>query len=300
MPETLPPRPQRTRHDSVVEESSDSESLTAKTKTTALATVRNALSSLTSILRFSHAPSAPLILCFATIFLKTFALMSNHLYLQFASKALAWTIADAGYLLFIKALVSLLVLLVLPLAGRHATARRAVPAVAVDAWVARGSLVALAAGSWLVGGASVESGARTAGLAVALVVTGLVLGSAGNGITQTMRGLVAHFAVAPREAGGGEADEEEEEGGSGRGNGSRMGQLYAGIALLELAAVLTGNVAFAALFGLGTRLSSTGSGGAGWGSGWLGLPFYAAGVTFFLGFLCAAKLPMTTSRVQRQ
>ncbi|KAL1638480.1 hypothetical protein SLS56_000289 [Neofusicoccum ribis] len=288
----------RTRHDSVVEESSDSESLTAKTKTTALATIRNALASLTSILRFSHAPSAPLILCFATIFLKTFALMSNQLYLQFASKALAWTIADAGYLLFIKALVSLLVLLVLPLAGRHATARRAVPAVAVDAWVARGSLVALAAGSWLVGGASVESGARTAGLAVALVVTGLVLGSAGNGITQTMRGLVAHFAVAPRGAGGGEADEEEEVGGSG--NGSRMGQLYAGIALLELAAVLTGNVAFAALFGLGTRLSSAGSGGAGWGGGWLGLPFYAAGVTFFLGFLCAAKLPMTTSRVQRQ
>lgn len=183
--------------------------------------------------------------------------------------------------------MSLLVLLVLPLAGAAATKRR-VPAVAVDTWVARGSLACLAAGSAMVGWASVFGGrGGEQGMAVALVVVGLVLASVGNGITQTMRGLVAHFAQG-RPVGGdggdGGGDNEGERRREGEGTGSRMGQLYAGIALLELIAVLTGEMAFAALFGLGTRLSSGGGegedgSGSWWVKGWMGLPFYAAAVS---------------------
>lgn len=185
--------------------------------------------------------------------------------------------------------MSLLILLVLPLAGA-AAARRRVSAVAVDTWVARGSLACLAAGSAMVGWASVfgggGGGSEGQGMAVALVVVGLVLASVGNGITQTMRGLVAHFAQGRRPAGGDGrgGDNEGERRREGEGAGSRMGQLYAGIALLELIAVLTGEMAFAALFGLGTRLSSgdgEGGGGSGswWVKGWMGLPFYAAAVS---------------------
>lgn len=182
--------------------------------------------------------------------------------------------------------MSLLVLLVLPLAGAAATKRR-VAAVAVDTWVARGSLACLAAGSAMVGWASVFGGrGGEQGMAVALVVVGLVLASVGNGITQTMRGLVAHFAQGRRPAGGdgggGGGDNEGERRREGEGTGSRMGQLYAGIALLELIAVLTGEMAFAALFGLGTKLSSGvegGESGSWWVKGWMGLPFYAAAVS---------------------
>lgn len=200
--------------------------------------------------------------------------MSYHLTLKFASKVLRWPLASAGYLLSLKGAVSLLVLLVLPVLGAAATQRRAVPAVVVDTWVARCSLGFLAAGSLCVGGASVfQGGGREMG--VLLVVVGMVLGAAGNGITQTMRGLVAHFAVGvPGASSGGGGDDGEE--GEREGTGTRMGQLYAGIALLELVAVLTGEVAFAALFGMGMRLSRSGFGG-----GWLGLPFYAAGVSTF-------------------
>lgn len=179
--------------------------------------------------------------------------------------------------------MSLLVLLVLPLAGAAATKRR-VPAVAVDTWVARGSLACLAAGSAMVGWASVFGGrGGEQGMAVALVVVGLVLASVGNGITQTMRGLVAHFAQRRPVGGDGDGgDNEGERRREGEGTGSRMGQLYAGIALLELIAVLTGEMAFAALFGLGTRLSSGvegGESGSWWVKGWMGLPFYAAAVS---------------------
>ncbi|KAB2569628.1 hypothetical protein DBV05_g11698, partial [Lasiodiplodia theobromae] len=253
----------------------------------------------------------PLLLCFLTIFLKTFALMSYHLYLQYASRTLRWPIASAGYLLSVKAFMSLLVLLVLPLAGA-AAARRRVPAVAVDTWVARGSLACLAAGSAMVGWASVFGGGGSGGgrgrgggqgMAVALVVVGLVLASVGNGITQTMRGLVAHFAQRRPVGDGGGGDNEGERRREGEGTGSKMGQLYAGIALLELIAVLTGEMAFAALFGLGTRLSSGGGEGGGSGSWWvkgfMGLPFYAAAVIFFLGFVCAIRIPLAVSNSRR-
>ncbi|OJD32597.1 mfs transporter [Diplodia corticola] len=310
LPETAPPRtplPPRPRHDSLVPESPTKPHRPATTTT---------MTTTTSLL---HSFPPPLLLTLLTITLKTFALMSAHTTLQFASRALRIPLASAGYLLSLKALVSLLVLVLLPAAGAAATSRRGVAPVAVDVWVARGSLAALAAGSLVVGAASAAAGAGAGhgagagalGLPLALVVGGLVVGSAGNGITQTMRGLVAHFGKGwegrrgrrnERGAGGGGGrDEGGDEGGpGGEGTGSRMGQLYAGVALLELIAVLTGEMAFAWLFALGIRLSSSeGDGGmrSGWESGWLGLPFYAAGVTFFLGLACAAKIPtMSTTQ----
>ncbi|EKG12357.1 hypothetical protein MPH_10474 [Macrophomina phaseolina MS6] len=137
----------------------------------------------------------------------------------------------------------------------------------------------------MIGGASVfdragGNGKTAAGMAVVGVVGGLVLGAGGNGITQTMRGLVAHFAVG---VAGGDGCGEGEGGERGSTTGSRLGRLYAGIALLELVAVLTGEMAFAGLFGLGTRLArgADDAGGEGEGNGWFGLPFYVAGVSKF-------------------
>ncbi|KAH7056001.1 major facilitator superfamily domain-containing protein [Macrophomina phaseolina] len=298
MPETLPPQPPR-RHDSVVEEHSSSPdtAISTEPKRSSLFQIAR------TFLRRPSLPNTPLLLCLTTIFLKTFALMSNHLTLQFASKTLHWPLASAGYLLSLKAAISLLVLLLLPLLGNVASRRR-LRAVALDTWVARCSLAFLAAGSWMIGGASVfdragGNGKTAAGMAVVGVVGGLVLGAGGNGITQTMRGLVAHFAVGVE---GGDGCGEGEGGERGSTTGSRLGQLYAGIALLELVAVLTGEMAFAGLFGLGTRLArgADDAGGEGEGNGWFGLPFYVAGVTFFLGLCCAIRIPVTRSGSRRR
>lgn len=55
-----------------------------------------------------------------------------------------------------------------------------------------------------------------------------------------------------------------------------MGQLYAGVALVELAAALTGNLTFAAIFGLGLGLDSKIG---------LGLPFLVSTVSLVIQFV---------------
>ncbi|KAK8182686.1 hypothetical protein BC567DRAFT_64953 [Phyllosticta citribraziliensis] len=253
---------------------------------------------------------SPLSLVFFIVFLKTFALASNTLFLQYASAALHWSIARAGYLLSIKGALSLAVLIGLPVLGRWlmgGAARRRTSRVErqeealegeddkdekatgtrmVDVWVARGSLGLLAVGCWCVAGAG-AAGHRGPGV----MIFGLILLSLGNGITQTMRGLVAHFSASscqkPRSSRPSSPCSASSSSPSPRPappRSSGTGNLYGTLVLFELAAILLGNAAFAALYGAGADLN--GGGGA-----WLGLPFWVAGVTFFLAMLVAAALP---------
>ena len=93
---------------------------------------------------------------------------------------------------------------------------------------------------------------------------GSVLASGGSSIVQAMQGIVASFVKS-----------------------TVMGQLYAGVALVELAAGLTGNLAFAGIFNLGLGLDSmTG----------LGLPFFVSTVSLPLLF-ASAKLALQHSKV---
>lgn len=133
---------------------------------------------------------SPLSLVFLIVFLKTFALASNTLFLQYASAALSWTIAQAGYLLSIKGALSLAVLIGLPVLGRWLTGAgvrrgrrnevegqeegiqsedeerdKAIGTRMVDVWIARGSLGMLAAGCWCVAGAG-AAGNRGPGVMV--------------------------------------------------------------------------------------------------------------------------------------
>ncbi|KAK7538922.1 hypothetical protein IWX46DRAFT_235141 [Phyllosticta citricarpa] len=254
---------------------------------------------------------SPLSLSFLVVFLKTFALASNTLFLQYASAALSWSIARAGYLLSIKGALSLAVLIGLPVLGRWLTGggakrrigeverngealedeedgeEKAVGTRMVDVWVARGSLGLLAVGCWCVAGAG-AAGQR----GPAVMVFGLILLSLGNGITQTMRGLVAHFsALGPQKPRSSRPSSPCSPSSSSSSSphpapprSPGTGNLYGTLVLFELAAILLGNAAFAALYGAGADLS--GSGGA-----WLGLPFWVAGIIFFLAMLVAAALP---------
>ena len=79
--------------------------------------------------------------------------------------------------------------------------------------------------------------------------SGSVLYSLGGGVPQVMQGIVASYTSV-----------------------SIAGQIYAGIAMVELLAGLTGGLTFARIFEMGLNLAST------WG---LGLPFFVAAVSLF-------------------
>ncbi|KAK8177915.1 hypothetical protein IWX90DRAFT_411310 [Phyllosticta citrichinensis] len=204
----------------------------------------------------------------------TFALASNTLFLQYASAALHWSIARAGYLLSIKGALSLAVLIGLPVLGRWlmgGAARRRTSGVErqeealegedeeekaagtrmVDVWVARGSLGLLAVGCWCVAGAG-AAGHRGPGVMIFAHVLGFP------------RHNTLPLSAPPHSSG--------------------TGNLYGTLVLFELAAILLGNAAFAALYGTGADMNGS-------GSAWLGLPFWVAGVIFFLAMLVATALP---------
>ncbi|KAK8190256.1 major facilitator superfamily domain-containing protein [Phyllosticta capitalensis] len=273
---------------------------------------------------------SPLSLVFLIVFLKTFALASNTLFLQYASAALSWTIAQAGYLLSIKGALSLAVLIGLPVLGRWLTGAgvrrgrrnevegqeegiqsedeerdKAIGTRMVDVWIARGSLGMLAAGCWCVAGAG-AAGNRGPGV----MVFGLILLSLGNGITQTMRGLVAHFSASTSSktrtsrsssvssSSSRSSSPRRTKQSSSHGHGSGTGNLYGTLVLFELAAILLGNAAFAALYSAGADLSGGESKKD--NNAWLGLPFWVAGIIFFLAMLVALGLPAKDEKRQRE
>ncbi|KAI0398868.1 major facilitator superfamily domain-containing protein [Xylaria palmicola] len=178
--------------------------------------------------------------CLSIIFLTAFSRAANGLFTQYTSKLLDWPIATAGYILSVKSLVTLLTLVALACITQVLERKLGTRPLYLDVWVIRSSLMALTAGAILVA-ASKEP---------VLLISGSLLGSTGNGITQALQGLLATFA-----------------------DRSSTGQLFTGAALLELLAQFSGSLSFAKLFevGLGT--------GSIWG---MGLPFYISGVITLL------------------
>ncbi|VUC35726.1 unnamed protein product [Clonostachys rosea] len=193
--------------------------------------------------------SKKMVLCLTILFLSAFSRMTGVLFIQYTSKLLDWSISTAGYILGVKSLVTLCMLLTLASITQALERRTGVRPLYVDVWVIRSSLVALAVGGIFVAAAKEP----------VLLITGSMLGSAGNGIVQALQGLLATLADT-----------------------SSTGQLFAGAAFLELLAQFTGSLTFAALFDAGLRIESP------WG---FGLPFYIGGILNLL----AAALSFTLS-----
>ncbi|KAK8241233.1 hypothetical protein IWZ00DRAFT_547738 [Phyllosticta capitalensis] len=248
---------------------------------------------------------SPLSLVFLIVFLKTFALASNTLFLQYASAALSWTIAQAGYLLSIKGALSLAVLIGLPVLGRWLT----------GAGVRRGRRNEVEGQEEGIQSEDEERdkaiGAGAAGnRGPGVMVFGLILLSLGNGITQTMRGLVAHFSASTSSktrtsrsssvssSSSRSSSPRRTKQSSSHGHGSGTGNLYGTLVLFELAAILLGNAAFAALYSAGADLSGGESKKD--NNAWLGLPFWVAGIIFFLAMLVALGLPAKDEKRQRE
>ena len=114
-----------------------------------------------------------LIFCLIVTFLNALQTPSGGLFLQFASRRLHWPLAKAGYLLSVKvlalpsflmlpyyvnhglcdpqALISLVVLCVLPAFTRSLEVRRSRHSIFVDLTVIRSSLFLMATGSFIMG-----------------------------------------------------------------------------------------------------------------------------------------------------
>ncbi|GAW21484.1 hypothetical protein ANO14919_110030 [Xylariales sp. No.14919] len=169
----------------------------------------------------------------------------------YTSKLLDWPIATAGYILSLRSLVTLLTLVGLACTTQVLERRLGTRPLYLDTWVIRSSLLALTAGSILVA-ASKEP---------VLLISGSLLSSTGNGITQALQGLLAAFA-----------------------DRSSTGQLFAAAALLELLAQFSGSLAFAGLFDVGLGTGSI------WG---MGLPFYISGLFTLVAGVLSFLLPTT-------
>ncbi|KAI0417171.1 major facilitator superfamily domain-containing protein [Xylaria grammica] len=189
--------------------------------------------------------------CSSIIFMSAFSRAANRLFTQYTSKLLDWPIATAGYILSLRSLVTLLTLVGLACTTQVLERRLGTRPLYLDTWVIRSSLLALTAGSILVA-ASKEP---------VLLISGSLLSSTGNGITQALQGLLAAFA-----------------------DRSSTGQLFAAAALLELLAQFSGSLAFAGLFDVGLGTGSI------WG---MGLPFYISGLFTLVAGVLSFLLPTT-------
>ena len=89
--------------------------------------------------------------CLIVIFINAFSRSSGSIFVQYVSKLLDWPISTSGYLLSIKAAMSLGVLVGLAALTRLMTARPSVRPLYLDVWVARSSLALLAVGNLIIG-----------------------------------------------------------------------------------------------------------------------------------------------------
>ncbi|CAH0022778.1 unnamed protein product [Clonostachys rhizophaga] len=194
--------------------------------------------------------SKNMVVCLFILFLSAFSGMTGVLFIQYTSKLLDWSISTAGYILGVKSLVTLCTLIALASLTQILERRTGVRPLYVDVWVIRSSLAALAVGAVFVAAAEEP----------VLLVAGSLLGSAGNGVSQALKGLLATLADT-----------------------SSTGQLFAGAAFLELLAQFAGSMTFAALFEVGLSLESL------WG---LGLPFFISGILDFLAAALSFTLPV--------
>ncbi|KAL3303963.1 MFS transporter [Colletotrichum asianum] len=182
------------------------------------------------------------------IFLSKFARECSGLFVQYASKVLHWPIANAGYVISVKSFISLVLLILLAGMSTAASRRGEAATLLLNRRVVILSLAMLALGALLVG---LSRDAAT-------LVVGSVFESTGYGIGQALQGTLASFA-----------------------NLSSTGELFAGAALIELLAGLSGTFAFAGLFDLG--LQSRFPRG-------VGLPYFVAAILYAIAVIESLSL----------
>uniref|UniRef100_L2G7W6 Major facilitator superfamily transporter n=1 Tax=Colletotrichum fructicola (strain Nara gc5) TaxID=1213859 RepID=L2G7W6_COLFN len=182
------------------------------------------------------------------IFISKFARECSSLFVQYASKVLHWPIANAGYVISVKSFISLVLLILLAGMSTAASRRGEAATLLLNRRVVILSLAMLALGALLVG---LSRDAAT-------LVVGSVFESTGYGIGQALQGTLASFANPPS-----------------------TGELFAGAALIELLAGLSGTFAFAGLFDLG--LQSRFPRG-------VGLPYFVAAILYAIAVIESLSL----------
>ncbi|KAK2729456.1 major facilitator superfamily transporter [Colletotrichum kahawae] len=182
------------------------------------------------------------------IFISKFARESSSLFVQYASKVLHWPIANAGYVISVKSFISLVLLILLAGMSTAASRRSEAATLLLNRRVVIVSLAMLALGALLIG---VSRDAVT-------LVVGSVFESTGYGIGQALQGTLASFA-----------------------NPSSTGELFAGAALIELLAGLSGTFAFAGLFDLGLQSKFVRR---------VGLPYFVAAILYAIAVIESLSL----------
>lgn len=85
------------------------------------------------------------------IFLNAFSRSSSGTFIQYVSNRLDWPISKTGYLLSVKAMVTLGILIGLAILTRLVTVQTSTRALYVDVWVARSSVSLYIVGNVLIG-----------------------------------------------------------------------------------------------------------------------------------------------------
>ena len=213
-----------------------------------LSRVRNSISALPSV-------SALFVLL---VFLgQAFVVRSaGHFFVQYVSKRFHWTLAEAGYLLSIRGITSMVVLLIgLPALGAFLTSHtplRRSPQMK-DLVLARASSLAMTLGALLMG----------AGDAVPVTVAGQVILTLGDGLIPLCKTILASY-VEP----------------------SQFSTVYTMVSFVQTAGAIFSGPALAALLSTGMEL----------GPPWLGLPYFGLALicAWILTLLAFVKLPRHT------
>ncbi|TEA17583.1 MFS efflux pump atnC [Colletotrichum sidae] len=245
LPETRPAQSSPTSEETRPQSSNN------KSSNTLFQTSTNLLhAKFTQTLESLRHPPKGVSICLLTIFLFVFAKQSSHFIAQYTSKVLDWKIATSGYILSLKSLVSLLVLVILAALSRRATSAQISP-LRLNKRVIIVTLASSTIGGVLLGLS------RNA----AVLITGAIFDSVGLAAFPALHSILATFA-----------------------DPNSTGELFAGAALVELLAGLSGSFAFAGFFDLGLRLSFPFA---------IGLPYFLAAALYGAGTIISLSLPST-------
>ncbi|KAI1194120.1 major facilitator superfamily domain-containing protein [Nemania serpens] len=161
-----------------------------------------------------------IIMVLVLLFLAMFCAMTGRIFVQYTSKLLGWPISTTGYILSVRAFVSLVVLFGLAALTRFVDKWGKVKSITLDIWIVRLSFAALVVGTVFI---AMSSGPG-------LLITGSILTCLGNGLAPALLGILTHFADT-----------------------YSTSQTFASAALVELLAEFVGGFAFAGLFEVGMK-----------------------------------------------
>ncbi|TDZ21198.1 MFS efflux pump atnC [Colletotrichum orbiculare MAFF 240422] len=259
LPETRPAQ------SSPMSEETRPQSSNNKSSNTLFQTSTNLLhAKFTQTLESLRHPPKGVSICLLTIFLFVFAKQSSHFIAQYTSKVLDWKIATSGYILSLKSLVSLLVLVILAALSRRATSAQISP-LRLNKRVIIVTLASSTIGGVLLGlsrnAAVLITGKSATRSLLPPTPPRAIFDSVGLAAFPALHSILATFA-----------------------DPNSTGELFAGAALVELLAGLSGSFAFAGFFDLGLRLSFPFA---------IGLPYFLAATLFGAGTIISLSLPST-------